>query len=161
MVVSLHLESLKHNSHYRKEQLSQLYASLDENSENILCGDFNFCSTWTEEQKILGNLYQDVWPLLFPQQPHQPTIGTWIFLQFSYNFLNFFLFFSQSLLGVCYPSDQYSPARFDRILAKSQYFIPTYIKLLGNQIITNKNGLDVYPSDHLGLYCEFNKISVT
>jgi hypothetical protein len=71
------LESLKSkkSAELRRTQLSLIYPILARSEMSVLCGDFNFCSTWPEEQlpniteHELGRTFTDVWPHLRGSEP--------------------------------------------------------------------------------------------
>jgi endonuclease/exonuclease/phosphatase family metal-dependent hydrolase len=80
-VATVHLESLKHNRTLRAEQLGIILDALTSPSPAsitmqqevggiFLTGDFNFCSTWTEENDVLEKhpCVRDIWPLLHPDE---------------------------------------------------------------------------------------------
>src|SRR5262245_5937260 len=61
----VHLESLRHNDLTRGEQLADILPRLRaRSSDSVLVGDFNFCSTWTEENERITEDFVDVWPAL-------------------------------------------------------------------------------------------------
>jgi len=103
----------------------------------LLCGDFNFDADFNfrEHETDLENhslkkhlpKYLDVWPHLHPDEKGYTRMPS---------------------LG---------KKRYDRILFKSQKWQPTFIQIQGNVPFTKHKNEDVYPSDHFGLYAEFEK----
>jgi tyrosyl-DNA phosphodiesterase 2 len=67
--VTLHLESMKTHAETRAEQLKTVFALLAPEPNVLLGGDFNFCSSWPEENARLDPAYVDVWPALKPADP--------------------------------------------------------------------------------------------
>jgi tyrosyl-DNA phosphodiesterase 2 len=128
---TVHLESLK-ESDTRGKQLAAIFAHLDESEHAIIMGDFNFCSSWAEENARIRPGYRDVWPSVWPDDPgysEDPTIN-----RMRYQRKN--------------PEKR---VRFDRILVKSSTLRPLDVELLGTQPISPDRP-DVYPSDHFGLF---------
>ena len=66
-LANVHLESTKPSASIRAKQLSALFPILDISDTAIILGDFNFCSSWTENQNIHPN-YKDIWNELRPDQ---------------------------------------------------------------------------------------------
>jgi len=67
-VATVHLESLK-ESDARGVQLGLIFEHLDASEHAILMGDFNFCSSWAEENARIRPEYLDVWPAVRPDHP--------------------------------------------------------------------------------------------
>ena len=63
-------------------------------------------------------------------------------------------------IGLTY-RDQYKPARFDRIFIDSVDWKPVNAQLIGNQQINVLEGMAVYPSDHLGVFCTISNENKT
>jgi tyrosyl-DNA phosphodiesterase 2 len=63
IISTVHLESLKDRSEYRAKQLKSIFSTLQDATNVILMGDFNFCSTW-DENSNLDKSYVDVWSAL-------------------------------------------------------------------------------------------------
>ena len=97
----------------------------------ILMGDFNLCSSWTVENRLIEEHYLDLWPAIRRDQPGY-TEDT------STNRMR--------LLA----KGKHKHVRFDRILMRSPVWRPRSIGLLGTQPISDELP-DVFPSDHFGL----------
>jgi len=99
-------------------------------------GDFNFDSSWAENQN-LDPAYQDVWPLLHPSEPgytEDTEVNTMRLLH----------------------TGKHKQVRFDRILLRSEQpgWRAESIQLIGTEPI----GIEmpnVFPSDHFGLFGTF------
>ena len=105
-----------------------------------LCGDFNLCATWSEENaQIAGNeALCDVWDALRSEEPGW-TEDTGVNLMR----LN--------------QSGKFKQVRFDRVLTiqgmAGARLEPKAIELLGRQPIAGLN--EIWPSDHFGLVTHF------
>jgi tyrosyl-DNA phosphodiesterase 2 len=104
-----------------------------------LCGDFNFCSTWPEENQNIPPDFRDLWPILHPNEPGW-TEDTAI------NIMRYEM------------KHSHKQVRFDRVLLfasepVNNRFVPEFMELVGTEHIPN-NGA-VWPSDHFGLFTRF------
>jgi len=172
----VHLESLRTKSSVslRGQQLSLIYPVLAQSEAALLCGDFNFCSQWPEEQgpnitdHPLGRTFIDVWPFL-----HGPDNPGWT----EDTEVNGML--SMGKKGV-------KQVRFDRVLIRSLCdhvpagqpvtlrrvsvaglrrgssclvrLVPRNMTILGRERIPPEEVLaseQVWPSDHFGLYSSY------
>lgn len=133
---TVHLESLKPNAAIRARQLSLIFPELKKAPQSLLMGDFNFCSTW-EENDQLDPSFSDVWQQLRPAEPGY-TEDTDINLM-TYN-----------------DKGKEKRVRFDRILLHSaeKGWQPSNVRLLGTEPITPDQP-EVFPSDHFGLVADF------
>jgi endonuclease/exonuclease/phosphatase family metal-dependent hydrolase len=68
-LATVHLESMKAHAETRAEQLRAIFALLAPEPDVLLGGDFNFCSSWPEENARLDSRYVDVWPAVMPSDP--------------------------------------------------------------------------------------------
>jgi tyrosyl-DNA phosphodiesterase 2 len=136
-VGTVHLESLLDSAPYRGRQLAQIFKTLKDEDHAILMGDFNFCSSWPEEQARLDPDYVDVWPALRKKEPGF-TEDTDV---------NRMLAAMRDKKAV----------RYDRVLVRSGKpgWKPTAIELLGTEPISSAHP-DVFPSDHFGLFARFH-----
>jgi endonuclease/exonuclease/phosphatase family metal-dependent hydrolase len=128
----VHLESLADPASYRRRQLVRIYEILEPEENAVLLGDFNFCSTWDENEQLDGR-YCDLWPLAHPDRPGW-TVDT------ETNRM-------RQALGKSKKN-----VRFDRILVRSA---PGLLRLrsmdlLGTGPVSTEQP-DLYPSDHFGL----------
>lgn len=132
---TVHLESLIESEEWRGRQLQQIFKTFQRERDVIFMGDFNFCSTWSEEQKRLPPDYVDVWPALRtePGWTEDPDVNL--------------MLARYSEKGV---------VRFDRILVRSGRpgWVPSSIELLGTSPIA-ADLPEVFPSDHFGLLARF------
>ena len=131
-VGTVHLESLD-SVEYRGRQLAHIFKTLKGERDAILVGDFNFCSSWPEEQANLDPQYVDVWPAL-----HQGEAG--------------YTEDTDVNLMLGSMNDKKKAVRFDRVLVRSGKpgWVPASIELLGTEPIAG-NTPEVFPSDHFGL----------
>lgn len=137
-VATSHFESLD-NSQRRKEQLAIAFKALEAYDDALLMGDFNFDSTWNNEEKVIPPEYRDVWIDI-------KKINTWTMPQ----------------------TDRYSAWRPDRILIKSKnwkavavdrvgdFSIPPYEHQQLEEIVVD--GRVRTPSDHMGLACKIQQM---
>lgn len=68
VVANVHLESMSFNSPVRGQQLEALFTELERYPRAIILGDFNFCSSQTEENANLDPRYLDLWAHLHPNE---------------------------------------------------------------------------------------------
>ncbi len=129
-VATVHLESMKFLNSVRGEQLQALFAELERFSEVILMGDFNFCSSWVQENDRLDGRYLDLWSELHPGEPGY-TEDTAV---------------NSMRLARKKKEKQ---VRFDRILLRDDRgkWRPQRLDLLGCQEL----GPELFISDHFGL----------
>ena len=132
-VATVHLESHKISSPFRAKQLSVIFPILSEGEHSVLMGDFNFCSSWDEENANIDTAYQDMWSVLKGDEPGY-TEDTDI------NIMR---------LEV---EGKEKQVRFDRILVCSSAsgWLPELIQLIGTES-TADNHPNIFPSDHFGL----------
>lgn len=135
-VANVHLESKKHNASMRAAQLRGALKLLEHARHCLLVGDFNFCSSWPEENSVLPAEYQDLWPALRPEEPGY-TVDTEVNLM--------------RLLQ----KDKRKANRFDRILLRGRApgWQARSIELIGIDPISPQY-VDVFPSDHFGLVAD-------
>lgn len=69
VLATVHLESMKTHAETRAKQLKAIFALLAVEPNVLLGGDFNFCSSWVEENVRLDASYVDVWPALMQKDP--------------------------------------------------------------------------------------------
>ena len=133
---SVHLESHSYSTQIRAEQLARIFPRLSHDQHVVLMGDFNFDSSWAENQN-LDPAYQDVWPLLHTSEPgytEDTEVNTMRLLH----------------------TGKHKQVRFDRILLRSEQsgWRAETIQLIGTEPI----GIEmpnVFPSDHFGLFGTF------
>ena len=129
---SVHLESFSHATPTRAKQLARIFRHLAPDQHVILTGDFNFCSTWDENQQ-LDPAYQDIWAALHPEQA---------------GFTEDTERNTMRLLHTGKPKQ----VRFDRMLLRSRPpgWQAEAIELIGTEPIAGSTP-DIFPSDHFGL----------
>jgi endonuclease/exonuclease/phosphatase family metal-dependent hydrolase len=134
VVGTVHLESLKHNPDLRAEQLAIIFPLLRAaGPDAVLVGDFNFCSSWPEENANLDPEFTDLWPALRGREPGY-TEDTRV----------------NVMLSNVKPKAK--TVRFDRVLLRSAggAWRARSIALLGTEPISDE-APDTFPSDHFGL----------
>jgi endonuclease/exonuclease/phosphatase family metal-dependent hydrolase len=133
-VATVHMESLVDSAPWRARQLEQIFRTLKGERDAILMGDFNFCSSWAEEQACLDRQYMDVWSALHADKPgYTADIA-----------LNPMLAAS---------SKDKKSSRYDRVLVRSDVpgWEPESVELIGTEPIAPDRP-DVFPSDHFGIF---------
>ena len=133
VLATVHLESMKSHADTRGEQLRAIFEILEEAPNVILAGDFNFCSSWREENNRIDPRYIDIWAALKPNEPGF-TQDTDI---------------NHMLAKAKRDSKR---VRIDRILLRSdaQEWTPDSIQLLGTLPVSPKYP-KIFPSDHFGV----------
>jgi tyrosyl-DNA phosphodiesterase 2 len=129
-VGTVHLESLD-SSALRARQLEQVFERLGGVSHSILCGDFNFCSSWAEENERLPGDFLDVWPAVSADDGF--TVDT------------------QLNATRARKTRGERRERFDRILVRSDLAHPAAAKLVGTNPVKGESPA-LFPSDHFGVY---------
>jgi tyrosyl-DNA phosphodiesterase 2 len=133
---SVHLESQSSSAPMRAKQLARIFPRLSDKQHVILSGDFNFCSSWDENQQ-LDPTYQDIWPLLHPTEPgftENTAVNTMRLVH----------------------TGKKKQVRFDRILLRSERpgWRAEAIDLIGIEPISTTTP-NIFPSDHFGLVSKF------
>lgn len=131
-IAVVHLESMKANADTRGEQLRTLFGLLEDETDALVAGDFNFCASWPEENDRLDRRYRDLWAVLRAAEAGY-TQDTGI----------------NTMLARA--KQETRQVRIDRILLRSDTgrWIPESIRLIGDESIDGDAKL--YPSDHFGL----------
>ena len=126
-LATTHLESRNENAQSRAEQLSEIGELLTKHSGGFLCGDFNFCASWTAEDNQLAD-YEDLWSSLRPGDDG-------FTVDYTINHMK---------------ESTRAPVRFDRILSFGQHsWRPEAIDLFATESLPGEPTL--WPSDHFGL----------
>jgi tyrosyl-DNA phosphodiesterase 2 len=123
----VHLESTSGAGPVRAQQLSTVFAQLSTSPDALLVGDFNFCSTSSENDQLPAD-YLDLWPHLHPGETgwtHDTGINTMMLKQFR--------------------KEKF--ARYDRMLLRSGSWRPIAIDRLGLDPLAP----GLFASDHFGL----------
>ncbi len=128
---SVHLESLRESADRRAKQLTQVLEALAPYPEAALMGDFNFCSSWIEENGRIPSDYLDVWPAVRSDDGF--TVDTEL----------------NEMRGR--EAQTAKRVRFDRILIRSTRCSPMRTTLVGTKSIRGEKP-KLYPSDHFGLH---------
>eukprot|EP01095_Lingulamoeba_sp_RSL-Kostka_P016523 TRINITY_DN8118_c0_g1_i1.p1 TRINITY_DN8118_c0_g1~~TRINITY_DN8118_c0_g1_i1.p1 ORF type:complete len:346 (-),score=70.82 TRINITY_DN8118_c0_g1_i1:57-1094(-) len=143
-ISSIHLESLSYRD-IRKTQLDAIYDILDKYPHSCLTGDFNFDSKRNfnlSDTRPLENIYLlekyndyiDVWGHLKPDDE-------------GYTF--------DTEKNVMLEDHKFEQMRYDRIMLKSNKWIPDSIEIIGDEPFgINKN---LHLSDHFGLFSIFKQ----
>ncbi|KRX06348.1 Endonuclease/exonuclease/phosphatase [Pseudocohnilembus persalinus] len=135
IISTSHLESLGPNAKKRKEQIQSVYQHFNDMKDVLFMGDFNFDSP-QENNNVDRQNYDDLWEILKDKNEE-----------------------SYTMKGNSY----FPPWRPDRILCKKNGNLdPVHIERIGTEPIPyyqqNKaqhSDVIVTPSDHFGLYAEF------
>jgi len=132
-VATAHLESMKSNADVRGAQLAAIFGILEEADPAVLCGDFNFCSSWRAENDRIDARYLDVWPRLSGEPGFTQDTAR------------------NRMLAIA--KAETKQVRIDRILLRShgaERWAPAAVALLGTQPVRPENP-KVFPSDHFGV----------
>lgn len=135
LIATSHFESLN-NANVRKIQIDSAFEILNKSDTAILMGDFNFDSTWKNEEKNIDINFRDCW----------------------------FEFRDKNILNdedrYTMPKNNYFSAwRPDRILYKNDKILNLeYFEIIGKDQIEQDNPKNEVktPSDHYGLFSMFN-----
>jgi tyrosyl-DNA phosphodiesterase 2 len=131
---TVHLESRRHNSDVRMEQLAIALPALRAITHDaLLCGDLNF-DPEDEEEALLRPDWRDVWTTLRGLDPGY-TVDT-----------------IHNAMGVMPGKEK--QVRFDRMLLSGEAWRPRSIRRIGTEPLDAARP-DLYPSDHFGLRAEF------
>lgn len=130
---TVHLESKSPFAAMRGQQLREVFGVLQQERHVLLMGDFNFCSSWKEEQERIPDTYRDMWSVLHPDlsgHTEDTNINT---MRLEH-------------------TGKHKSVRFDRMLVRSMRpgWSPVAIELLGTNAIAVELP-NVFPSDHFGL----------
>ncbi|MEQ8963024.1 MAG: endonuclease/exonuclease/phosphatase family protein [Coleofasciculus sp. C2-GNP5-27] len=132
-LATAHLESKKKFAPIRARQLADIFPLLENADHAVLMGDFNFCSSWQDENRNLDPRYQDLWAVLRGNESGytEDTDINVMRLQ---------------------QKQKHKKVRFDRIFLRSDSpgWQPQSIERLGLEPIS-PNCPHVFPSDHFGL----------
>jgi len=129
-VATVHLESLE-SATIRGRQLEQVFEHLGSAPNVILCGDFNFCSSWKEENRRIPKEFVDVWPAASVDRGF--TVDT------------------ELNATRARKTNGERRERFDRILVRSSQARPTEVRLVGTKQVKGETPA-LFPSDHFGVY---------
>ncbi|MFC7672721.1 endonuclease/exonuclease/phosphatase family protein [Mycolicibacterium sp. GCM10028919] len=125
----VHLDSGKASARLRQRQLAAIFEATAGERDVVLLGDFNM----RDHEDGIDPRYRDVWPSLRPDDPGY-TEDT-----------------SINLMRLD-STQKERHVRFDRVLVKSDRWVPTDIELLGTAPISPTLPR-VFPSDHFGVRC--------
>jgi tyrosyl-DNA phosphodiesterase 2 len=137
---TVHLESLRRSAARRGEQLAIVQDALRETgADSIVVGDFNFCSTWREENDRMGEDFVDVWAELRGDDPGWTEDSG-----------------ANAMLREAKGTAKH--VRFDRVFVRSPRggLCPVSIERLGTAPIAPAVP-DVFPSDHFGLVARLER----
>jgi tyrosyl-DNA phosphodiesterase 2 len=135
IIATSHFESLN-NANFRKDQLAVSFEILNKSENAFLMGDFNFDSSWKNEEANINENFKDCWFELRDK-----------------NKLNDEDRFTMPA------TSQFSAWRPDRILFKhSDLFELEFFEIIGKDVIEQDvpNNQVKTPSDHYGLFSMFN-----
>lgn len=138
VLATVHLESRLSSAEVRGLQLQLIFTALRHHPHVILVGDFNFCSSWQEENRRIPSDYKDSWAVLKPGNSGytDDTAVNLMRLQ---------------------KQKKSKQVRFDRILYKSNHRLweARNIEMLGRAPLSPELP-EVFPSDHFGLKAVFD-----
>lgn len=134
-VAAVHLESQRHNRDVREEQLCECFARLAHFEHAVLMGDLNFADREPEEQAI-PSAFRDAW-----KQTHGPSEPG-------------YTRDTRSNAMARAARDSEVRRRIDRVLVRSNKFVPTSSELVATTPIDGSN--NVYVSDHFGVSVELS-----
>ena len=129
-VGTVHLESLEASA-LRARQLEQVFDRLGDTANVLLCGDFNFCSSWDDENDRRPSDFVDVWPVVSKAPGF--TVDT------------------ELNATRARKTDHERRERFDRVLVRSDLAQPAGAKLLGTRPVKREEP-PLHPSDHFGVF---------
>jgi tyrosyl-DNA phosphodiesterase 2 len=132
-IATVHLESKRSSEATRSAQLEQIFRLLAPADHAVLMGDFNFCSSWRQENERIDPAYLDLWSTLRPDEAGYTEDTT----------INAMLRAKEG---------EEKQVRYDRILLRSiaSGWDPVSIRLLGDAPVSPATP-EVFPSDHFGL----------
>mmetsp|Transcript_80394 Transcript_80394/g.222395 ORF Transcript_80394/g.222395 Transcript_80394/m.222395 type:complete len:309 (-) Transcript_80394:41-967(-) len=146
-VANVHLESMKEHADMRARQLEAIFPAInpraapdtDDVHLAVLCGDFNFCSSWDENEQVLQSGFEDAWAYLREHEPGftEDTARNAMLLE---------------------AKGKTKQVRFDRVLLRTSEAMPVgkgaaeLIELLGTEPLAE----DLWPSDHFGLFARIS-----
>lgn len=132
-IANIHLESQKSSAPLRAEQLTLIFPLVEDSPHALLMGDFNFCSSWKDENDQIDREYQDMWASLRNQEAGYTEDTDINIMRLE-------------------KKGKEKKVRFDRIFLRSNFlkWQPESIEILGTKPISPKLP-KVFPSDHFGL----------
>ncbi len=137
-VGTVHLESLD-SAATRGRQLEQVFERLAPAADVILLGDFNFCSSWEEENERLHPDFVDAWSAASSDPGF--TVDT------------------RRNATRARKTEGERRTRFDRILVRSRHAQPRSAALVGTRPVKGE-APPLFPSDHFGVYCRLTSSGV-
>lgn len=129
-VATTHMESYLEDGPIRAAQLDVIFPLLAGYDDAILLGDLNFGDGEPETAHLRSD-YVDLWTVLHPAKPG----FTWDIEK------------SRMARRGSFPKER--SRRLDRILVSSAVWDPKWIRIVGDQAVTQDN--ELFPSDHFGL----------
>lgn len=131
----VHLESFRESVRERGRQLEQVFRHLAGAERAALMGDFNFCATWPDEERLIPGEWADPWRAV--------GVGDGWTVDTEVNRMR-----ARRTAGR-------KRVRLDRILVRSADARPVRARLLGTRPIRGESP-DLWPSDHFGLHVELD-----
>ncbi len=138
---TVHLESMRTNADTRGEQLRAVFQILEDAGDTVVAGDFNFCSSWEQENRRIDARYLDMWAVLRPGEAGY-TQDTDV----------------NRMLADAKRDEK--RVRIDRVLLRSDAarWQPHAIELLGTRPVASDSPR-IFPSDHFGLAATLRRAS--
>jgi len=131
-VATTHLESRLEDGPTRAKQLKALFQLLQNDTEAIFLGDFNFGDGEKPDTDALDKNYVDLWTSLHPKEPG-----------FTWNIEE-----SDMAKAGCFKGEK--SRRIDRVLLRSENYKPSAIKIVGDKPL-KEGDKSLFASDHFGL----------
>lgn len=128
---SVHLDSFRKSAGVRAGQLDRVVDIMSPFDNALILGDFNFCSSWAEENERIPSAYTDLWPVLHSDDGF--TVDTDV---------------NEMRRRV---AEEDKRVRFDRILLRSPDARPLGAELVGTKRIRGEEP-HLFPSDHFGVF---------
>jgi poly(A) polymerase len=131
-VATSHLDSFMEDGPTRAEQMDLIFPMLKSADDAVFMGDFNFGDGEEPDTSHIDKSYADLWRTVFKDDPGY----TWNIER------------SEMAKKGSFPDEK--SRRLDRILLRSDFFVPESIKILGDAPIDPQRPA-LFPSDHFGL----------
>ncbi len=131
-VATTHMESRLEDGKVRAKQLKELFQQLQNFTEAVVLGDFNFGDGEKPDSDALDSNYVDCWTTLKPKEPG-----------FTWNIEESDMAKKGSFKGE-------KSRRIDRILLRSANYKPSSVAIVGDKPL-KEGDKSLFPSDHYGL----------
>lgn len=138
MFANVHLESKRQAAVVRAQQLPLIFSAVAGADISVVGGDFNFCSAWQDENRLIDTSYIDIWEQCRPGEA------------------GFTEDTSRNLMRLDFKNEE-KQVRFDRLLVRSSDVSLSIdsCDLLGTEPLCTDNPR-LFISDHFGLLGQFS-----